>query len=141
MTTDFLTHYSSFCGILEFIFIVSIGILLFAYLPTMKITPYMNKLFQPEPSLSCVSKQSEIIGIIERSLYIILIVTGLNYIIIGWFALKALQNPFKEAYSTDPEKISKKYHAIVTGNGLSLLLGVVGGILTSQALRAIAGAH
>jgi hypothetical protein len=134
---DLLVSYSGPCGLIKFMLVIAFSAFLFAYLPIKIITPYMNRLFKPESSLSCTSDQSEVVGIIERVLYIILIVTDLQYIIIGWFALKALQNPFKETNAEDPEKMSKKYHTIVTGNGLSLLFGVIGGVLTKQILYSI----
>jgi len=162
---DLLALYSGPCELFKFVFIVAFCVFIFAYLPGRIITPYMNKLFQSESSLACVSEQSRLVGIIERSLYVILIVAGQQYIIIGWFALKALQNPFKETYSSHVEDgdstsppgadettcrqrestklseadfLSKKYHTIIIGNGLSLLSGVVGGIVTKQILYGLA---
>lgn len=68
------------------------------------------------------------VGILERMIYIMLIGIGHTYIILGWIALKALQNPFKSC-SAEDKTASDHYHLIILGNCISLFCGIVGGIV------------
>lgn len=68
------------------------------------------------------------VGILERMIYIMLIGIGHTHIILGWLALKALQNPFKTCNPED-KMASDHYHTIILGNCISLFCGIVGGIV------------
>ena len=68
------------------------------------------------------------VGILERIIYIMLIGVGHTYIIIAWFALKALQNPFRFKDLSEDDA-QKKYHLVILGNCISLFCGIVGGIV------------
>jgi len=72
----------------------------------------MNKQFKEDSALSCVAGLSEVVGTIERVLYVVLVVSEMHHVIIGWLALKALQNPFKEAVVEDAKDGTATNHDV-----------------------------
>lgn len=127
MGTDFLSNFNSLKSFFLLLMVFSLCSLLFAVLL------YEGVAFLFETwcgfKTNCFSDRTKVrykIGVIERIVYIMLISIGQTYIMLGWFALKALQNPFKfQNVNEDPHEA---YHIIVLGNCLSLFCGILGGI-------------
>lgn len=114
-----------------------LSILLFAVLSAIPITLILY-LISDKSRSECRGGYPAILGILERALYIILVGAELHYVLIGWLALKGLQNPFtriKDISSCDEKTlniISDNYHILLTGNSLSLLSGVIGGLIVKN---------
>ena len=110
------------------------SILVFAVLSAAPITLILYIISNKDLS-ECRGFYPFLLGVLERALFIILVASGLHYVLLGWLAVKGLQSPFsriKDAERCNPEflnTISDNYHLLLIGNCLSLLSGVIGGLL------------
>lgn len=110
------------------------SIIIFAGLSAIPITLILYKMSKGDLS-ECRGWYPGFLGVLERILFIVLVANEMHYVLLGWLALKGLQSPFsriKDVSSCNQKllcDISESYHTLLTGNCLSLLSGVIGGLL------------
>ena len=115
------------------------SILIFSVLSAAPITLIIY-IFSKKKLSECRGFYPLFLGVLERILFIILVATEMYYILLGWLALKGLQSPFsriKDASCCSPEFLedtSDNYHLLLIGNCLSLLSGVIGGLLVKASI-------
>ena len=148
MFYEIIAKYASWIGIIKFLIITLSCITFFSYISNKIMTKVLFSVVRTNNKSVKIPHMSEKIGNIERMIYILATITDAQQIILGWFALKAIQNPFKSDIklislnenncSSDDnvkERVLTQFQYIIIGNGLSLILGILGGIITKLILK------